>query len=233
MNETKIIILSPDQRTLVDKFEKFIREIGPRDYKYVTVLPGEKRITTPLLDIYFINENGKRPEGLRADICSPYNPEIMEGSIFTKKESDFDAILGVFKAEMKKNRKPHPEDAFDAAIYAATAAGGHKTPVEALFDNMATAHNKEEFEEALRRRKPFQLVPQAQIMIVSIDPDRPPICQIAGDSNEIMKMFTYGISNVMSDQIDHGMPPEVIRDLWHKIADAAFTAEMTARKAEK
>lgn len=91
---------------------------------------------------------------------------------------------------------------------------------------MKTVKTEEEFEKCLKEGQPFQLEGTAQIHMVLIDPKKPPIVQITGDSDDIFKMLSFAISQIADNALEHGVGLEEAARILHTLADAAMFATM-------
>lgn len=95
---------------------------------------------------------------------------------------------------------------------------------------MKTATTEAEFKERLKEGKPFQIQGTAQVHIILLDPKKPPIIQIVGDSDDIFKMLSYAMSTIADSALAQGRSLEEIARTLHTLADAAMFATMEDMK---
>lgn len=88
-------------------------------------------------------------------------------------------------------------------------------------EDLKTATNEAEFEQLLKEGKPFQLKAAHSITIAKLPGNSAPIVQVSGDSDEILTMFFYGLSEVAANMKQHGTPKEEILKMFHGAVDVA------------
>lgn len=82
---------------------------------------------------------------------------------------------------------------------------GQKAP---SIDDLKEAGSEEEFKARLKEGQAFRLKEKARFHVISIDENRPPLVQVAGDSDLIAQMLAFAISEIIESSVKNGVPRE-------------------------
>lgn len=89
---------------------------------------------------------------------------------------------------------------------------------------LKSARTPEEFKQRIKEGQAFQLEETAGIHIVSIDMKIPPIVQVKGNFDDLSKMLSFALSEIIEQAIDRTGDRKGIEEHFRNIVEAAIFA---------
>lgn len=89
---------------------------------------------------------------------------------------------------------------------------------------LKSARTPEEFKQRIKEGQAFQLEETAGIHIVSIDMKIPPIVQVKGNLDDLSKMLSFALSEIIEQAIDRTGDRKGIEEHFRRIVEAAIFA---------
>lgn len=99
-------------------------------------------------------------------------------------------------------------------------------------NEMKKARTLEEFAQCIKEGKPFEVKGIAEIHVVCIDEEKPPILKIKGNEGILTHIMTFALSEMMEKMIKNGEDREKAEEIVRFMAEAAIDASRFANTLE-
>ena len=100
-------------------------------------------------------------------------------------------------------------------------------------NEMKKARTLEEFTRCIKEGKPFKVKGIAEIHVICIDEEKPPILKIKGNEGILTRIMTFALSEMMEKMIKNGEDREKAEEIVRFMAEEAIDASRFANTLEE